>query len=150
MLEPDTGPGGSSGSGVNCGDLKRRWPVNGEREGILPLLDFFSERAAHREFDGGYSRVEAERLAWSEVELRWHLLYGECVPRNVCADCCEPFDDAEALDLIDGSRVHLGRERRCLELWRQKWRAAATSGLQAIGLKCPESLMCGSKLGDFR
>jgi hypothetical protein len=41
MLEPDTGPDRSSGSGVNCGGLKRRWPVKGEREGILRWLDFW-------------------------------------------------------------------------------------------------------------
>lgn len=141
MLEPDAGPDKSSGPGINYGDLKKRCPVKGEGEGVYPWLDIFSERAAHREFDGGCSRIEAERLAWSEVELRWHLLRGERVPRNVCAGCCEPFDDTEVLDLIDGSRVHLGGERRCLELWTQKWRAAAKSGLQVIGLKCPKSLL---------
>jgi hypothetical protein len=34
--------------------------------------DFFDERAAHREFDGGYSRAEAERLAFGEMILEWH------------------------------------------------------------------------------
>jgi len=33
--------------------------------------DLFEERAAHREFDGGYPRREAERLAWEECLVEW-------------------------------------------------------------------------------
>jgi hypothetical protein len=33
--------------------------------------DLFEERAAHREFDGGYPRCEAERLAWEECLVEW-------------------------------------------------------------------------------
>jgi len=33
---------------------------------------FFGERAAHREYDGGYSGAEAERLAFGEMLLEWH------------------------------------------------------------------------------
>ena len=38
--------------------------------------DFFDERAAHREFDGGHSRADAERLAFGEMILEWHRRYG--------------------------------------------------------------------------
>jgi hypothetical protein len=47
--------------------------------------DLYEERAAIREFDGHYSRAEAERLAWGEVENRWHAEHGECLPRGTCA-----------------------------------------------------------------
>jgi hypothetical protein len=148
-LGPDAGPDGSSGPGVDYGGLERRWPAEGERAEASPWLDFFSERAAHREFDGDFSRIEAERLAWGEVELRWHLLHGERVPHNMCAGCREPFHDAGALDLIDGSRVHFDGERRCLKLWTRKWRAAAARGLQAVGLRCPDRRPRACKLGHF-
>ena len=35
------------------------------------VQDLFEERAAHREFDGGYPRREAERLAWKECLAEW-------------------------------------------------------------------------------
>jgi hypothetical protein len=35
--------------------------------------DIFEERAAIREFNGQRSRAEAEALAWSELETRWHV-----------------------------------------------------------------------------
>jgi hypothetical protein len=38
--------------------------------------DLYEERAAIREFDGGYPRAEAERLAWGELEDHWHRLHG--------------------------------------------------------------------------
>src|ERR1051325_1332739 len=35
-------------------------------------LDQYEERAAIRQYDGRYSRAEAERLAWGALEVLWH------------------------------------------------------------------------------
>jgi hypothetical protein len=46
--------------------------------------DLFEERAAHREFDGGYPRREAERLAWKECLAEWRRQHaGQSHP--ICA-----------------------------------------------------------------
>jgi hypothetical protein len=95
--------------------------------------DLFEERAAIRE--GGYSRAEAEPLAWGELQNRWHLAHGERVPRHLCAGCRRPIiGAAPTLDLIDGNRVHDAAEHDCLIRWGERWRAAASRGLIAIGL----------------
>jgi len=49
--------------------------------------DLFDERAAHHEFDGGYSRADAERLAFGEMILEWHRLLGVPPEPNHCAGC---------------------------------------------------------------
>ena len=97
--------------------------------------DLFEERAAIREFDGRYSRAEAEALAWGELQNRWHLEHGDRIPRDLCAGCRRPIGDAEALDLIDGSRVHLTDTNTCLIQHGNRWRANATRALMAVGLR---------------
>jgi hypothetical protein len=88
------------------------------------------------EFDGGHSRAEAERFAWGDRQTRWHLAHGERVPPDICAGCRRPIGAAEALDLIDGCRVHFGGFD-CLTQHGTRWRAAATRALIALGLKPP-------------
>jgi hypothetical protein len=95
--------------------------------------DLYQERAAIREHDGGYPRPEAERLAWSELEMRWHMQHGERVPRELCAGCRRSIGIARALDLIDGCRVHF-TDNDCLIRHGNRWRSAATSALLALGL----------------
>ncbi len=41
--------------------------VRADRDGLLALVELFEERAAIVEHDGGLSRDDAERLAWSDV-----------------------------------------------------------------------------------
>jgi hypothetical protein len=96
--------------------------------------DLFFERAAHREFDGGYPRAEAELLAWREIEWRWHMEHSERVPGEVCAGCHEPMEGA--LDLIDGARVHIDRYR-CRIAYEQRWRAAAAAALIVLSVQPP-------------
>ena len=98
---------------------------------------WYEERAAIRGFDGRYTRVEAERLAWGELENTWHLRHGERVPRDLCAGCRKPIGNAEALDLIDGNRVHHDRANECLIRHANRWRAAAGRGLAELGLQPP-------------
>jgi hypothetical protein len=95
----------------------------------------YAERAAHRE-SGQHSRREAELLAWRELESRWHMQHGERVPREICGGCRRPIGAAEALDLIDGARVH-GSGSDCLIRHGNRWRTAATRALVEFGLQPP-------------
>jgi hypothetical protein len=104
---------------------------------VSNLADIYEERAAIREFDGHYSRAEAESLAWGDVLNRWHMRYGERVPRDLCAGCRRPIGSAKVLEMIDGNRVHLG-DPDCLVRHGERWRAAATRALLALGLRSPE------------
>jgi hypothetical protein len=98
--------------------------------------DCYEERAAIRQY-GGYPRDEAELLAWREVETRWHMARGERVATDLCAGCRCPIGEAEALDLIDGSRVHHRVDNDCLIRHGERWRAAAARALVALGLQPP-------------
>jgi hypothetical protein len=99
----------------------------------------FEERAAIREFDGGYTRKQAEALAWGEIQNRWHLEHVHRVPRYLCAGCRRPIGASEALDLVDGNRVHLTNSNFCLIQHGNRWRANATRALLALGLQPPTS-----------
>jgi hypothetical protein len=96
----------------------------------------YEERAARREFDGGYPRAKAELLAWREIEWRWHMAHGERVPPDLCAGCRRPIGMAKSLDLIDGARLH-DSGYDCLIRHGERWRRAATRALAAIGLQPP-------------
>jgi len=99
--------------------------------------DEFEERAAIREYDGGYTRAEAERLAWGEIENRWHKEHGERLSADICAGCRRPIDQSEALDQIDGNRVHVDRNFACLVKYGERWRGTARRALLDMGLKPP-------------
>jgi hypothetical protein len=101
--------------------------------------DLLEERAAIREFDGHYTRAEAAVLAWGELQNRWHLELGDRVPRDLCAGCHRPIGAAEALDLIDGNRVHFADNDVCLIRHGNRWRANATRALLAVGPRPPSS-----------
>jgi hypothetical protein len=98
--------------------------------------DLYEERSAHRQFDGGYPRAEAELLAWRELECRWHMQHGERVAREICAGCRRPIGTAEAILLIDSARVH-ANGYDCLILHGERWRGAATRALMVLGLQPP-------------
>lgn len=97
----------------------------------------FEERAAIRQYDGHYTRVEAERLAWGGLENRWHREHGERVPADVCAGCRRPMGGRPALDVADGSRVHDTPDHACLIRFGKRWRSAATRALIEMGLRPP-------------
>jgi hypothetical protein len=93
--------------------------------------DQLEERAAIRQFDGGFSRAEAERLAWEDLQHCRHRLCGERISPDLCAGCRQPIDPARALTLDDGCAVHLG----CVTRYGRRWREAAAAALAALGLR---------------
>ena len=106
-------------------------PPNPSRLDPTIWSDLYEERAAHRQFDGGYPRIEAELLAWRDIEWRWHLAHRERASAEVCAGCGQLILPDETLDLIDGARVHM-KECRCRIAYEQRWRSAATNALIAL------------------
>ena len=80
--------------------------------------------------------AEAARLAWGEMQWRWHRLYGERAPKWQCAGCGEPIGGLAALDLADGNRVHLDT-LDCLLSFGERWRSEAAVGLRTLGLHPP-------------
>ena len=111
-------------------------PPNASRLDPTIWNDLYEERAAHRQFDGGYPRIEAELLAWRDIEWRWHLAYRERASAEVCAGCDQLIQADEALDLIDGARIHM-KGHRCRIAYEQRWRSAAKNALIALGLQPP-------------
>jgi hypothetical protein len=121
-------------SETNAGVARRReaaaWTASDWR-------DFFEERAAFRQYDASCNRAEAERLAWSELQNRWHFDHGARAPRDLCAGCRRPIGNELVIDMVDGNRVHDGVDHPCLIQHGSRWRAAATRGLLEMGLKQP-------------
>jgi hypothetical protein len=111
-------------------------PADASRLDPTIWSDLYEERTAHRQFDGGYPRVDAELLAWREIEWRWHLARRARAPAEVCAGCGQLIRADEALDLIDGARVHV-KKYCCRIAYEQRWRRAATNALTALGLHPP-------------
>lgn len=96
---------------------------------------YYEERAGVREYDAGYDRAEAERLAWSDMLLAWHMMCGGRPARSRCAGCDEPVG-TDALVLPDGARVHfVGID--CLTRYGDRWRGRAEQALVHIGLVRP-------------
>jgi hypothetical protein len=54
------------------------------------------------------------RLAWGDLQNRWHMEHGERVPRHLCAGCGKLIGGLPALDFIDGNRVHDADGHDCL------------------------------------
>jgi hypothetical protein len=101
--------------------------------------DFFDERAAHREFDGGYSRAEAERLAFGEMLLEWHHRHGARPDPHRCAGCGDELPSDSGIVLCDGARVHFDGVRRvdCIISYGKKWRGTAVAVLRELGFQPP-------------
>ena len=99
----------------------------------------FVIRTIDRELGGIRSRLEAQRLAWGELEVRWHRLHGERTPEGQCAGCGQPIPEMPSLDLQDGNRVHLDDPHGldCIIAYGKRWRGTATRALTAFGLRPP-------------
>lgn len=103
--------------------------------------DFFEERAAHRQYDGGYPGVQAEQLAFGEAILEWHRRHGARADPRRCAGCGDILPGDAGLILADGARAHFGGIHGvdCLVYYGAKWRGAAIEGLHELGLDPPEA-----------
>jgi hypothetical protein len=86
-----------------------------------------------------HDKGEAARLAWSEMENRWHRLHGVLVPASRCAGCGSGIAGTIPIfDMGDGNQVHFD-SLDCLIRYGQRWRGAATRALVAMGLQPPAS-----------
>lgn len=107
---------------------------------IRALADATGWPARHREAFAHWRALhpehEATRLAWGELQDRWHKLHGEWVPPDLCSGCRRPIGDGETLALGDGNRVHLD-DLNCPIRHGERWRRAATRALVAVGLQPP-------------
>jgi hypothetical protein len=107
--------------------------------------DWYQKRAAIRQYDGNYTRAEAERLAWGEVVNEWHRRQGERAPRDLCAGCLKPIGDSgEVFDHADGTQTHMADGFDCVVKYGDRWRGAAEKALVAMGLT-PPSVEGGQK-----
>jgi hypothetical protein len=79
---------------------------------------------------------EAAGLAWGEMQNRWQRLHGKRFLGAQCAGCSEAIGSGPALDVADGSRVHLDT-LDCLIRYGQRWRGDASQALIAMGLPPP-------------
>jgi hypothetical protein len=86
------------------------------------------------------SRAEAMRSVWSEAETKWHGRHGAPPDPDRCAGCGEWMLDGPGIRLPDGAVVHFGNPDRldCLIIYGEAWRAAASAGLVALGLRKPQ------------
>ena len=84
-------------------------------------------------------RSEAMRSVWSEAEGIWHRQHGAPPDPDRCAGCGEWMLDGPGMRFDDGAVVHFGNPDRldCLILYDEAWRAAASAGLVALGLRKP-------------
>jgi hypothetical protein len=108
---------------------------------LTALAEATSWRARHGEALAHWSALhpatEAARLAWAEIEDRWHRLHGTRAPQGECAGCRLPIGGRAALGLTDGNRVHLADSLDCLLAFGERWRREASDGQIALGLNPP-------------
>jgi hypothetical protein len=114
--------------------------ISAKRLDLQSWRDLYEERTAAWRLGRARDRDKAARLAWGELQNRWHMRYGERVPPHLCAGCRRPVGQGPALDLIDGCRVHLAEGYDCLIRWGERWRGRSTAVLRALGLDPPSGL----------
>jgi hypothetical protein len=88
----------------------------------------------------GLSTREAARVIWAEAESAWYLQHPPPADPDCCAGCGEWMLDGPGMRMLDGAVVHFGNPDRldCLIIYGETWRAAASAGLAALGLRKPE------------
>jgi hypothetical protein len=94
-------------------------------------------RTKNWELSGARSEGRAQVIAWGELEDRWHRLHGTRNPQWQCAGCGTLIGGLSALDLADGTRLHLVDSLDCLFSYGERWRREASAGLKALGLLPP-------------
>lgn len=94
--------------------------------------NLFLDRVGH--WSCNRERAEAELLAWSDLENRWHMAYGERVPHDRCAGCRKALGTGEIGELADGNMVHVADGYDCLIQHGERWRKVASDALRAMGV----------------
>lgn len=99
---------------------------------------FYEERAAIRQYDAGYDRETAERLAFGECIEAWCERHRVRHDPARCAGCGGPLVD-DALHLADGARVCFGegQDFTCLLRHGHRRKRRAVDALFALGLTAP-------------
>jgi hypothetical protein len=87
----------------------------------------------------GRSGAEVLQIVWSEAENAWHRRHHPAADPHRCAGCGRWMLDAPGMTMLGGAVVHVGGpvQLDCLILYGQEWRATASAGLIALGLKRP-------------
>jgi hypothetical protein len=98
--------------------------------------DFFEERAAHLEIDGGYARIEAEARAFNESIAEWHLRHSTLPQPGHCAGCGRELEPKVGLVLDRGVHVHFGGtyEVGCVIAYDRQSRNDAINALRILGV----------------
>jgi len=122
--------------------------IDADRVEAVELRDLYEERAAIRQFDGGYTKDQAERLAWAEVAALWYRLHGERVPAALCAGCGEPISGHAVHLLPHGERAHADGNHACIIAYGRRWRSAAALALSAIGISTPAGALLEEEPGN--
>lgn len=98
--------------------------------------EFFNERAAIAEFDGGLSRQEAEQRAIEACIAHWLNLHpADPTPENSCAVCGEALDHPGRYGvpvLRPGGGHHWLHEGCIREWWRMRRQRAITAVNQSV------------------
>ena len=95
------------------------------------------ERVETLQRGGAYSRPEAGRRVWGELQNQWHRLNGSRTPPSICAGCRQVLGGRGVMALLDGAMVHADPDFACLRVYGESWRQAATLGLIGLGLNPP-------------
>ena len=101
---------------------------------------YFEERAAIREYDGGFARSEAERLAFADMVACW--LSAQPVPASAyerCVHCGGGHRSYDELLPVLASGGHVWVHNACWTEWYGLRRQQAAAALRAAGLVLPAS-----------
>ncbi len=81
--------------------------------------DFYEERAAIAEYDGGLSRAEAETLAFECCLSAWRNSHPPQSDPGTCPQCGQqiPADGAGCVPVLAGPDMHVWIHDRCHEPW---------------------------------
>jgi hypothetical protein len=98
----------------------------------------YEERIGIRVYDAGYTRREAERLAYGEIIEQWCQRHPLQLHPGSCAGCDELLATG-VLELPDGARVHWERDQefRCLIAYGFRRKRRAVEALALSGLQPP-------------
>jgi hypothetical protein len=98
----------------------------------------YEERVGIRLYDAGYTRHEAERLAYGEIIEQWCERHPLRLQPGSCAGCREPLATG-GLELPDGARVHWEQDQdfRCLIAYGFRRKPRAVEVLALGGLQPP-------------